>query len=210
MATVCPTITAFDMQTFNEQIEVVRPFAERIHIDLMDGEFAPTVSPGLDKIWWPHELQADVHLMYQRPMEALDALIQMKPHMVIIHNEVDVHHMHFSAELHKEGIKVGLALLQDTPIEWAEQIMHSFDQVLIFSGDLGHHGGEADMTLLNKVAFAHKQHPEVELAWDGGISADNATELVKAGISVLNVGGYIHDSENPEKAYDTLLEKTRS
>lgn len=204
MAVICPTITAFDTATYKQQIEQVRPFATRIHIDLMDGEFAPTVSPGLQSVWWPHELQADIHLMYQRPMEQLEMLVELRPHMVIIHNEADVHHMHFAAELHKHGIKTGLALLHDTPVTYAEQIMHSFDQVLIFSGDLGKHGGVADLALLAKVAEIRAHHPEVEIAWDGGISAENAKALVEGGVQVLNAGGFIQKSHNPAEAYQRL------
>jgi ribulose-phosphate 3-epimerase len=204
VVTICPTITAFDPQEYRRQIENVQGFARRIHIDLMDGEFAPTKSPELKEVWWPHELIADIHLMYQRPMDYLEQLIKLKPHMVVVHNEASVHHMHFSAELHKHGIKTGLAILQETPIEWAEQIMHSFDQVLIFSGHLGHHGGEADLGLLEKVTFAKSHHPEVEVAWDGGINEDNITKLVKAGVDILNVGGFVQKADNPVAAYAKL------
>lgn len=160
---ICPTVTAFDMPTYNEQLRRIAGFAERVHIDCMDGDFAPTVSPPLDKVWWPHELTVDLHLMYRRPMDHLERLLHLKPHMVIVHNEADVHHMHFAAELHRHGIKTGLAVLQDTSIEWAYQIMHSFDHVLVFSGNLGHHGGEADLGLLDKVAKVRDHHPEVEI-----------------------------------------------
>lgn len=204
MAVICPTITAYEPHEYREQIENVQSFAKRIHIDLMDGEFAPTKSPELERVWWPHNITADIHLMYQRPMESMDILIKLKPHMVIIHNEADVHHMHFAAELHKHGIKAGLALLKDTPVEWAEQIMHSFDHLLIFSGHLGYHGGKADLTLLDKVKKAKAHHPEVEVSWDGGISDENARALVDGGVDVLNVGGFIQKSEKPVDAYATL------
>ncbi len=208
-AAICPTVTAFDLESYGNQLQLVSSFAPRIHIDLMDGEFAPTTSPPLEEIWWPHHVKADLHLMYQEPMKYLDTILHMKPHphMVIVHNEAHVHHMHLAAELHKEGIKVGLALLQDTPAEWAEQIMHSFDQVLVFSGDLGHHGGEADFGLLEKVGFIHDIHPEVEIAWDGGINESNIRTLVEAGVDVLNVGGAIHQTADPKNAYDTLVSK---
>lgn len=203
-AIVCPTVTAFEPHQYREQIERASQFAERIHIDLMDGEFAPTVSPDLLQVWWPHNIIADIHLMYQRPMDHLQQLIKLKPHMVIVHNEADAHHMHFSAELHKANIKTGLAILKDTPIEWAEQIMHSFDQILVFSGNLGHHGGEADLGLLSKVAFIKKHHPEAEIAWDGGINHQNIKQLVDSGVNVLNVGGFIQKSQTPKDAYDKL------
>ena len=204
MSVICPTVTAFEPHEYREQMERAAGFAERIHIDLMDGEFAPSVSPDLLQVWWPHNIYADIHLMYQRPMDHLQQLIRLKPHMVIVHNEAEVHHMHFAAELHRHDIKTGLAVLQETPIEWAEQIMHSFDQVLIFSGKLGYHGGEANMDMLKKVSFVRKHHPEAEIAWDGGINANNAKALADAGVDVLNTGGFIQKSQTPQEAYDKL------
>jgi ribulose-phosphate 3-epimerase len=204
VSVICPTVTAYDEAAYRDQILRIKPFAKRVHIDLMDGEFAPTTSPPLRAVWWPHELTADIHLMYQRPGEYLDQLTRLRPHMVIVHNEAHLHHMHFAAELHRHGIKAGLAVLAETPIEWAEQIMHSFDQVLIFSGNLGHHGGEADLGLLEKVKFVRHHHPEVEIAWDGGINDQNARELERAGVDVLNVGGFVQNAADPREAYAKL------
>ncbi|MDL2363139.1 MAG: hypothetical protein QFB86_02010 [Patescibacteria group bacterium] len=209
MATICPTVTAFSEHEYKEQIERLQPFARRVHIDLMDGEFAPTMSPAIDKVWWPHEFTADIHLMYQRPMEHLEILIKLKPHMVVIHNEADVHHMHFAAALHRHGIKTGLAILHDTPIEYAYQIMHSFDHILVFSGHLGHHGGEADLGLLDKVRKIQEHHPDAEIGWDGGINAENATQLMNAGVDVLNVGGFIQKADVPAVAYEQLQSLNR-
>ncbi len=198
---ICPTVTANDPHEFRAQMERIAPFAHRVHIDLMDGEFTTSKSPDLAQIWWPHELTADIHLMYKRPMDYIDQLIKLKPSMVIIHNEAEVHHMHFAAQLHKEGIEVGLAILQDTPVEYAYQIMHSFDQILVFSGNLGYHGGEADLGLLDKVRKIRDHHPDGEIAWDGGINDQNAKQLIDAGVTVLNVGGFIQQSEDPAVAY---------
>jgi len=204
MVNICPTVTAFEPHEYREQMERAADFAERIHIDLMDGEFAPSQSPDLLQVWWPHNIYADIHLMYQRPMDHLQQLIKLKPHTVIVHNEADVHHMHFSAELHRHGILTGLAILKETPIEWAEQIMHSFDQVLIFSGNLGYHGGEADLGLLEKVKYVKKHHPEAEIAWDGGVNDQNAKVLKDAGVSVLNVGGFVQKSTDPKAAFNKI------
>jgi ribulose-phosphate 3-epimerase len=207
VASICPTITATDEQEYRRQIDRVKGFAKAIHIDLMDGKFAPSVSPSLDKVWWPAELEADIHLMYEDPMAQLQKLIKLKPRMVIIHNEVTVHHMHFAAELHRNNILAGLAILQDTPIDWANQIMHSFDQVLIFSGKLGYHGGSADLGLLSKVQAAKEHHPDCQIAWDGGINDKNIKALIDGGVDVLNVGGFIQNSKDPSGAYAKLMEK---
>lgn len=206
MSVICPTVTAYDIHEYSRQLRLISSFAKRVHIDLMDGEFAPTVSPGLDEIKIPHHGKADIHLMYQRPMDVLQQLILLKPRMVVIHNEADVHHMHFVAELHRHNIKAGLAILRDTPIEYAYQIMHSFDHVLIFSGNLGHHGGEADLGLLDKVRKVQEHHPDAEIGWDGGINEHNVHQLVDAGVDVLNVGSGIHKAKDPAVAYQKLRE----
>lgn len=206
MAIVAPTVTAYDLHGYTTQLRTIAAFSERVHIDLMDGQFAPTKSPSLSDIWLPHGPIVDIHLMYKEPMLVLDELIRLKPHMVVVHNEAHVHHMHFVAELHKHDIKAGLAILRDTPIEYAYQIMHSFDHVLVFSGNLGHHGGEADLALLDKVSKIQSHHPDAEIGWDGGISVHNAKQLVDAGVDVLNVGGFIQGSDDPKGSYQQLCE----
>ncbi len=206
MAVICPTVTATGPHQYREQMERVEPFAKRVHIDLMDGRFAPTRSPGLDQIWWSPRVKADIHLMYQRPIEQLSALIRLRPHMVVIHAEAAGDHAHFADSLHKVGIRAGLALLQGTSVESVSRIIKKFNHILIFSGHLGYHGGEADLGLLSKVRAVRESHPEGEIGWDGGINDQNAKQLIEAGVDVLNVGGFVQRATDPEHAYATLKE----
>lgn len=205
MAVICPTITAFDTEQYKTQMELLATFATRIHIDLMDGEFAPTVSPAPNDVWWSDGLTADIHLMFQRPMEHIERLVALRPHLVVIQFEADVDHVAFAQRLHDAGIKAGVSLLQTTSVENAASILQHFDHVMIFSGNLGHHGGSAvDFSLLQKVQQVQQVHPGVEMGWDGGISADNARQLIDGGIDVLNVGGFIHKAADPRAAYEML------
>lgn len=205
MAVICPAVLASSDEEYAAQMHRVAEFASRVQIDLMDGELASTRSIDLEKVWWPTILQADVHLMYQRPMEYLNELLALRPHMVIVHAEADVHHMHFAAELHKEEIKVGLAVLPETSIESVEDILHSFDHLLIFSGDLGKFGGKTDLGLLEKVKQAREHHENIEIGWDGGVNDQNAKQLIDGGVDVLNVGGFIQNSGDAKSAYDKLV-----
>lgn len=205
MAVVCPTITVSSEEEYSKQIANVKDFAARIHIDLMDGQLAPTKSIPLDKVWWPDNITADIHLMYQKPMDQLDLLVELKPNMVIIHFESEVEHEHCAVHLKDNGIKTGLAILQDTPLDSITNLISSFDQVLIFSGKLGYQGGRADLSMLGKVKQLRVINPDIEIAWDGGINDYNAKQLVEAGVDVLNVGGFIQHSDNPKDAYDKLL-----
>ncbi len=205
MSIVSPTVLAQTEQEFSVQLQLASSLSKRIQIDLMDGEFAMAQSVGLDEIWWPNGVDADIHLMYQDPFKCLDQLIKLQPHMVIIHVETMIHHMHFSAELHKEGILTGLAVLPETPVANIEKIISSFDHLLIFSGNLGHFGGSADLDLLAKVSEAKEHHPDLEIGWDGGINEYNARQISEGGVDVLNVGGYIHKAEDPRNAYQILV-----
>jgi ribulose-phosphate 3-epimerase len=208
MAVICPTVTAYDPHEYREQLERLLPFAKRLHIDLMDGALAPTKSPPLDQIWLPDEVIADIHLMYQRPMNYLDRLVKLKPHLVVIHYEAEVNHAHFATHLREHGIKAGLAILQPTAVEMITDLMPNFDHVLVFSGDLGHHGGQADLNLLDKVKEVRRRWPQTEISWDGGINDQNAPQLVEAGVDVLNVGGFIQKAGDPEARYNQLTKVT--
>ena len=204
MSQISPTVLASNEADFATQMRRITPFAKRIQIDLMDGDFASPASVELGKVWWPPNLQTDLHLMYRNPEKYLKELILLKPHMVIVHAEILLHHMHFAAELHKESIQAGLAVLPETEISDVEQILNSFDHLLIFSGDLGKFGGEADLSLLEKVKQAKEHHPSLEIGWDGGVNNINAQKLLEDGVDVLNAGGFIQKAENPADAYKSL------
>jgi ribulose-phosphate 3-epimerase len=112
--------------------------------------------------------------------------------------------MNFIDHLHRHGIEVGLALLPRTKVEDVAPALAVIDHVLIFSGNLGYHGGQADLDLLGKARKVRELNPKIEIGWDGGVNDQNAREIAEAGVDVLNVGGFIQGSENPQKAYATL------
>lgn len=204
MAIICPTITAFDLFQYEDQIQAIKPFAQRIHIDLMDGEFAPSISPEVGAVYWPDDVIADIHLMYENPMDSIIDLARLRPHMVIIHYESQVDHEGFAREIQRHGIKAGICLLQKTEVKEVAQIISAFDHVLIFSGSLGFHGGKADLSLIKKVSEVRELLPGIEIGWDGGVNADNASQLKAAGVSVFNVGSYIQEADDPWEAYAKL------
>ncbi len=206
MAIICPTVTAVNEREYGEQLRKVVPLARRLHLDFMDGKFAPTESPPLDKAWWPAGIKVDLHIMYQKPQEYLKTIFRLKPRLVIVHAEAEGNFYNLAAQLKSRGIKVGLALLKQTSVSQIEPVLTELDHVLIFSGDLGHFGGTVNLSLLDKVHAIKASNPGVEIGWDGGINAHNAAALIKGGVDVLNVGGFIHHAPNPVHAYATLKE----
>ena len=108
------------------------------------------------------------------------------------------------ADIH---VKCGIALLANTPVSQVVDVLPFVQQLLIFSGNLGHQGGStADVSLLTKVKQAKKMNPSIELAWDGGVNEDNVEEIANGGIGVINAGGYIHGAKDPEAAYAQLAQ----
>jgi ribulose-phosphate 3-epimerase len=201
MAVICPTITAASETDYARQIDNVKGFAKRIHIDLMDGQLAPTISLEASKIWLPEGIICDVHVMFKRPLDIIEELITLKPHLIVIHKEVDVDHQQFADQLREHNIKAGLALLPETPLESIAGLAYHFEQILIFGGHLGYQGGQANLGLIDKVKEARSLYSNIEIAWDGGINDQNAKKLVHSGADVLNVGAYIQSSPDPRAAY---------
>ena len=208
MKFVCPTVTAENPHIYRQQIENVQDFAQRIHVDLMDGIFTKNKSLDISKVWLPEGLIVDFHVMYQNPESIIKDLIKLKPATVIVHAESDCNISEFAQQLHKNNIKCGVALFPETTVETTKQYLADVDQLLIFSGNLGHQGGStADLKLLSKVEQAKNINPNLVLAWDGGVNQDNISLLAKGGIDIINAGGYIQLSTDPEKSYLELINK---
>jgi len=205
MAVICPSVTATNLHQYREQVERVAHFATHIHLDFMDGIFAPSKSPGVNHAWWPHSIRADIHLMYKNPMDHIDTIIRLKPHTLIVHAEASGDFVELSRRVRAAGIKAGVALLADTPVRTISKAIEHIDHVLLFSGDLGHFGGKANLDLLKKVHELRHLQPKIEIGWDGGVNAENAKALATGGIDILNVGGYIQRTQKPHKAYDELV-----
>ena len=206
MATICPTVTCQkdDLHEYRTQMERVENISNRIQVDLMDGEFAPTKSPDIEKIWFPEGKQIDLHLMYQHPSDVLNDVLELNPNMLIVHKEASVDFATLAGALHASGIKFGMAILPQTQVADCLEELEYVDHVLIFSGDLGHFGGKADFGLLKKIEQLRKYKPGLEIGWDGGVNAENAKQLADGGVDVLNVGGFIQNSDNPSEAFSQL------
>lgn len=205
MSVICPCVTATDAHAYREQMARVAPFAKRVHIDFSDGELAPVKLVNPIQAYWPDGVLADLHLMLKHPQEHVETLISLKPNLVIFHAEAEGDLLGFLRQLRAVNIKVGVALLQQTTAEAAHDLIADADHALVFSGDLGHFGGVADLTLLKKVADIRAINANIEVGWDGGVTPDNVASLCLGGVEVLNAGGHIQKAPDPQEAYATLV-----
>lgn len=205
MSVVSPAILAESADNYKEQVERVHGFAERVHIDISDGEFAPTFTIGAAQVWWPQEWTVDIHAMVARPSEHLETLISLKPHMIIFHAEVEENIIPVLQHVKKFGIKAGLALLRSTVPATVADAIKEADHIMIFSGELGKYGGTASLMQLEKVRLIKAINPNVEIGWDGGVNVENVYSLSQGGVDVLNVGGVLAHAQNPQDVYATLV-----
>lgn len=207
MSAIAPTITVEAAEEFKAAVEKLQPFAQRVHIDISDGEFAPTFLLGEAQIWWPKEWVVDIHAMVARPAEHVAALIALKPNLIIFHAETGQNLTPILDEVKKSGIKAGVALQRPTVPSSVSAAIQNADHVLVFSGDLGHYGGTASLMQLEKVRLIKSINPNVEIGWDGGVSIDNAYTLTQGGVDVLNTGSAIAEAQDPATVYATLVQE---
>lgn len=207
MSLIVPTVMAETVEAYRESLERVQPFTRRIHVDLSDGEFAPTFLLSEDQIFWPEGMEVDIHAMISRPSEHLAQIIQRKPSLVILHAEAQEDILPHMTYLKNSGIKAGVALLKTTVPATVAPLIQAADHVMIFSGDLGKHNGTASMMQLEKVRLIKNINPSAEIGWDGGVTLENAYTLAQGGIDILNVGGAIAGSDAPAETYNALVKE---
>ena len=187
MAVVAPTILCETEADYKATVERLHPFAKRVHIDLTDGEFAPTFT------------------MVARPSEYVNQLIALKPYTIIFHTEVQEDLLPILQKVKAAGIHVGVALLKPTVPATVQAYINAADHVLVFSGNLGHYGGTADLMQLEKVRLIQNIRGDLEIGWDGGAGVDNAFSLAQSGVAVVNAGSSINKAPDPAAAYNQMV-----
>jgi len=205
MSVIAPAILVDSVDAYQEAVERLHTFAQRVHVDISDGEFAPNFTVSADQIWWPQEWAVDIHAMVARPEEYVDTLIGLKPNLIIFHAETSSDMTTIIAKIQQAGIKAGIALLKPTVPATVENLIKQVDHVMVFTGTLGQYGGTASLMQLEKVRLIKAINPAVEVGWDGGVNTDNAYTLTQGGVDVLNVGGTLANAAEPNQVYAKLV-----
>ncbi len=201
MASVAPTINATTPEDYARRIDNVKSFATRLHIDVGDGVFTDVKTVGLSQVYDIDGVPFDLHLMMTHPESQIENIISLQPQLVIVHFEAQFDRDAFFKELRSMEIKVGLAINTETTIEQVRDILPTINHLVVFTGRLGHNGGEFRADCLEKIAQARAINPDLEIAVDGGLNQETSRLAVEAGANLLDVGSFIHDAPDPEIAY---------
>ncbi len=200
-----PTITEDNKQSYREKIETINTFTRRVQIDVSDGTLAPNVLLDITNVWWPKNWEADLHLMAAKPSESLDTILKLSPSLCILHAEASEDLTPVFNALKEAGIKTGVALLPSTYPGSVKQYIDAVDHVLIFAGNLGVQGGQADLMQMEKIPLIRNMKSELEIGWDGGANVSNVRALAHADLDVINVGAAISNSPNPAETFQELV-----
>jgi ribulose-phosphate 3-epimerase len=201
MASVAPTILATSPEDYARRINNVKPFASRLHIDVADGVFVDQRTVGLSQVYDIDGVPFDLHLMMAHPEGQFENLCSLQPQLVITHFEAPFAHEDFFKQLRSVDIKPGLAIKTEPTVEQAKDLLPLVDHLVVFTGKLGHNGGEFRADCLEKIIQARSINSNLEIAVDGGIDQQTARLAIEAGANLLDVGSFIHDAPDPEIAY---------
>lgn len=200
---LAPSILSADFGRVGEQVaEATRAGADYIHIDVMDGHFVPniTIGPLVVAAIRPHtSLPLDVHLMIESPEKYIQQFAQAGADIITVHVEV-CHHLHRVVESIKElGIKAGVSLNPSTPLAEAEEVLPILDLVLLMSVNPGFGGQQFIEGTIGKIERLRRRLDELglpaELEVDGGITAEIAPRVARAGARVLVAGAAIFNKK---------------
>ncbi|WP_421879446.1 ribulose-phosphate 3-epimerase [Marinoscillum sp.] len=209
---VSPSMLASDFANIQRDVEMLNQSeADYIHIDIMDGVFVPNISfgfPVTEAIARHAKKPLDFHLMIQDADPYLEQCKASGAAIVSVHYEA-CNHLHRTISAIKDlGMKAGVALNPHTPVELLSEILSDIDLVLIMSVNPGFGGQKFIPHTFSKVeklaSMAANVNPDLLIEVDGGVTSENAGELVQKGANLLVAGSFVFKSENPAETISAL------
>jgi len=216
MSEIVPTVVPSSLAEIARVADACKAFADTIHIDVADGEFAPNTTwmpqPG-DML--PSGMRYEVHMMVAKPHEMGLSYAAAGAHSLIGHAEAfhDVENARTAFDAWKAaGIsEVQTAALLQTPFDEVSDYVPISDIILLMTiASIGVQGIPFEEAGIARVAEFKKMHPEARIAVDGGVSLSNIERLYKAGATHFCVGSALSKSADPAATYQQLRSATNA
>ena len=212
---LAPSILAADFTKLGEQIrEVEKAGAKYLHFDVMDGMFVPSISfgmPVLESIRSVSDMVYDVHLMIEKPERYIETFAKYGADILTVHVET-IENSEILKQIRSFGVKVGLSLNPETPIETVYPYLEEVDMVLVMTVHPGFGGQKYIDDCTQKVAALYaeicKRDLPVDIEVDGGISMETIHKPLNAGANVIVAGSAVF-TDTPFESAKMLLERIK-
>ncbi len=202
---IAPSILSADFGELNREIASIESYSDALHIDVMDGHFVPNLTFGAPVLRCiKTELPLHCHLMVDNPEGLLKDFVDAKADTIIVHIEVTKNPRRLIQKIKGFGVRAGISLNPGTPVSALREVLDDLDMVLVMSVNPGF-GGQAFLPVaLEKISAIRQLAPDLDIAVDGGINAQTAKKVVKAGANILVAGSYIFKASDRVQAINSL------
>ncbi|MBO9621015.1 MAG: ribulose-phosphate 3-epimerase, partial [Niabella sp.] len=175
-----------------------------LHLDVMDGQFVPNISFGPMVIEFAKKVTTkicDVHLMIEEPSRYFEQFKKAGADHINIHIETCPRLHQDIQQIKSMGLKAGVAINPHSPVWLLNDIINDVDIVLVMSVNPGFGGQRFIPNTINKIKeikqliVEKSAHALINI--DGGVTLENAAEIVAAGADVLVAGSTVFGAKDP-------------
>lgn len=215
---IAPSVLAWDLGHLQRAVEIsVEGKADQIHLDVIDGHFAPNITfgPGTVKaLRRLTDLKFDTHLMIESPQAYVDKFIDAGSDLITFHAEVLKGRTfdELYSTVRAKGREVGLAIKPQTDLPgWASDRLDKISTLVVMTVNPGFSGQKMDLSVLPKLqrlsGLVREKGSGTDVEIDGGVEPENVAQVVERGGNVLVAGAGVYAKKDPVKAISVLREE---